>query len=223
MATTLREVTQRAMDLYYQDYAPRDAFFDIDDFKFQVAIYYSAQLNTMFQAERSKTKREDGFSNVELSPSWIITEPVSVKWDDENEEYSATTKYDIFSFDFDNFPNGLQGVKSTPKQKFRKVSLNELKFMFLMPESTKTYFHVCGKNKIVFTCPVHNDKATVYYIPSVVGNDDNCVLSDNIVADVIKNVLTIMFGAKNGNVIQEANDGNKNAMLPGQENKQLNK
>lgn len=223
---TLREAAQRAEDLYYQDYAPRDKFIDTDDFAYQIAINYSAMLNALYQKVRSDNKREEGWGNVENSSAWLLEKVIEIDYSEEQKKFYAKTPTNIFSFDFDGTGNSLQGVCGTEENtnRFRKISLNERRFYHILPTTNKVYYYLNNGNEIVFKGSVKKGmKITVQYIPQVVGSDDNCLLSDNIIADVITKTLTLMFGAKNGNVIQESNDGNKNAVLQQQVDPQLNK
>lgn len=226
MATRLREAATRAKDLYFQDYAPRDKFIDIGDFQFQIAVIYSQMLDALFQAMRRDNRREEGFSNIENSSAWLVEEILPIKFNEELGKYYVKTSTNIFSFNFDGTGNSLQGVCGLKDKthRFRKISLNERRFLDVVPVISKVYYYLNNGNEIVFRGDVKEDeKITVQYIPQVVGNDDDCLLSDSIVAEVIKQTLIVMFGAKNGNVIDESNDGNKNAVLQQQTNPQLNK
>lgn len=214
------------MDQYYQDYADRIKFVELSDFIFHMAVTYSAMLDKHYQDMRAQNKKEEGFANIENSAAWLVEEILPVKFDDRRERYYVTTTADIFSFDFDGTGNALQGVcglKNAAK-KFRKISLNERRFEHISPVTNKVLYYLNSKNEIVFSGQVKvGDEIPVQYIPVVVGNDENCLLSDNIIGDVITKTLTIMFGAKNGNVIDESNDGNRNAVLQQQVNPQLTK
>ena len=53
MATTLKMVGSLAMDLFYQDYAPRNAFFNLADFMRHFANVYADMLNAEFQKTRA--------------------------------------------------------------------------------------------------------------------------------------------------------------------------
>lgn len=225
MPTSLDQLAERAQDLYYQDYAPRDKFFDVEDFKFHAAAYYSTALNTLYQIAKKENKSQDGFTNMEASAAWLMPEVLPVQKDDDG--FFLQPSSGIFSFDFDAFANGLNGLRATGKScngrktELIKLSNNEVRFLSLSPETSIVYYWLAPGNKIRTTCDVK--EAEIWYIPTVVNSDGNCLLSDNIVSDVIKSVLTIMFGAKSGNVIQEANDGNKNLNPNTQTNPALTK
>ena len=226
MPTPLKIAASRAEDLYYQDYAPRDKFIDIDDLKFHIALTYSKMLNDMYQQIRANNKRDEGFANVENSSAWLIEEVITMDCDEDMDKWYAKTKNNIFSYDFDGAGNALQGVcgQRDKVNRFRKISLNERRFYHVLPNTSKVYYYLNNGNEIVFKGNVKKgEKIVVQYIPQVVGQDDDCLLSDNIVGEVIKQTLILMFGAKNGNIIQEANDGNKNTVMQQQVNPALNK
>jgi hypothetical protein len=226
MPLSLVQLAEKAQDQYYQDYAPRDKFFDIGDFKFHAAAYYSSALDAMYQAARRENKAQDGFSNMEISAAWLIKDTLPVV-KSENGDIYAKPHYDVFSFNFDAFANGLNGVRATGKNcngtKFEliKISNNDPRFLSLMPQTGLVFYYMGPENRIIFTRDVK--EVEVWYIPRVMDNDDTCVLSDNIASDVITKVLTLMFGAKSGNLIQESNDGNKNLAAQTQGNPLLNK
>jgi hypothetical protein len=183
-------------------------------------------LNDAYQKVRADNKRDEGFANVENSSAWLLEEVLKIEFSEEHGKFFAKTKVNVFSFDFDGTGNGLQGVCGTKEKnnRFRKISLLERRFYQIVPATDKVYYYLNNGNEIVFRGNVKKDeKITVQYIPQVVGADDDCLLSDNIVEEVIKQTLTLMFGAKNGNIIQEANDGNKNTVMQQQVNPSLNK
>lgn len=226
MATTLKKAAQMAEALYYQDYRSRTDFFTSVHFRFMIAEQYSAMLNAAYQAERQNNKRDSGFSNIELSSAWLLIERPTIQLDEETQEFYADTKYPVFSFDWDSSANALQGVHSVGKNRhivYRKISLMERRFRQILPTISKVLFYLKTNKRIVFWGTCEKKEIEVQYVPVVVGNDDNCVLSDNIVSDVIKMVVGIMLQAKQGSIIQEANDGNKNEVLGQQVNPALTK
>lgn len=229
----LIEIASRASDLYFQDYPDRKAFFDEDDFKYHIAAKYSEMLNTLYQAARKDNKAETGFSSVEISAQWLIQQKVvaesptadqsQLKYDEENLRWYAETNHNIFSFDFDAFGNGLNGIRPYGNScNLKKISNQEIRFHDIIPTTPDIYYFLEGKNRIDFlkkpTLPL-----SVYYIPEVLGSDDSCIISDAMVPALITATLQLMFGAKQGNVVSQADDGNKNEVLPQQVNPALNK
>ncbi len=215
------------MDLFYQDYAPRDKFFDVDDFRFHAATYYSSTLNNLYQVIRRENKAETGFSNVELPSQWLIVEDLDLQIDEELGRAYFIPTYGVFAFDYDAYANGINGVTPISKecagQKYEMIKIpnNQIWELQYMPQTNKVFYYLSPDNRVY--CTKNVKKVKVWYIPTVVGNDDNCVLSDNIAADVIKNVLIIMVGARDGTIIQQSDDGNKNLDKATQVNPQLPK
>lgn len=218
-------VASRVQDLYFQNYPDRVSFWTLADFKYHVAAKYSAMLNTLFQAARVANKQESGFSNVEINAQWLVTQKISdLKYDEEQKKTYVETNHNIFSFDFDSWGNGLNGIRPYGNNNcnLKKISNQELRFYDIAPTTPDIYYYLEGKNRVYFlkkpTLPL-----SLFYIPEVLGANDNCVLSDNAVPDVITETLKMMFAAKQGNIIPEADDGNKNDILQQQVNPQLTK
>ncbi len=221
---SLEEVAARARDLYNQDYPDRSEFFLLDDFKYHAAAKYSSILNSLYQIARKENKAESGFSSVEINPQWLIQQEVAeITHDEDKNLYYFTADYNVFSFDFDTFANGLNQIRSyNGPCKPKKISTQELPFYDIMPTTPDCYYYLDGKNKVIFlkkpSLPL-----TLYYIPEVLGSDNNCVMSDSVAGELIIATLQLMFGAKNGNVVKEANDGNTNDTVQQQVNPALNK
>lgn len=216
---TLIEIATRLQDLYEQNYTPNDRFLDIDDFKFQVAATYSNMINTQYQVTRQQNKQMDGFANIEIPAAWLVQEIITLKEDPARKDQCiATLKHPVFSFDWDNAANGLQGVHSAEAHHcvYRKISLNERRFKQIIPPISAILFFLNSSTEIVFWGGKDGAKAQIQYVPKVVGEEDDCLLSDNVVAPIMDAVLARMFGAKNGNFIQKLDNQNPN-IAPGQQ------
>ena len=210
---TLIEIATRIQDLYEQNYTPNDRFLDIDDFKFQVATTYSSMLNAQYQIERAKNKQQDGFSNIEIPAGWLIEEEIELQIDSvRSDDFYATLKHPVFSFDWDNAANGLQGVHSVGAHHclYRKIGLNERRFRQIMPPMSAILFFLNSSTKLIFWGGKVGSKALIQYVPKVVGEDNDCLLSDNIVAPLTDAVLDRMFKSKNGNFIKKLDNQNPN-------------
>lgn len=220
----ITEIASRAKDLYYQNYPDRTEFFDSGDFRYHAAAAYSTMLNDEFQRVRKENKAETGFSNVEISAGWLIIEKhTELKWDEENKRHYIELQQNIFTFDFDSFGNGLNGIRPYGNScNLKKISNQEIRFYDIIPQTPDIYYFVEGKRRIDFLTKPTMPLST-YYVPEVIGNDNNCVMADSMVKPVIMATLQLMFGAKQGNIIKEADDGNKNNVLPQQVNPTLNK
>lgn len=220
MAIKLKDVASAAEDLFYQDYAPRDKFFDTSDFALHFAVIYADMLNEEFQDIRKRNKAEEGFANIEIPASWMITERLTLSLDAENNRHTAETAYPIFTFRWDSSQYALQGIHSIGSHHcvYRKISLNERRFRQVLPEISKVLFFVNSEKQIVFWGGKDGAVVETQYIPEVDLDDDDCLIANGLASKVIDKTLQRMFGAKNGNVIDENNDSNKNAVLPQQIN-----
>lgn len=214
---TLIEVAQRFVDLYYQDYAPNDSFITIEDFKFQIATTYSMLLNAMYKEARRENKQMEGFSNIEIPAAWMVIEPATISYDKTEDKYSLELEHNVFSFDFDNAANALQDIWAIGKGcTYRKISLNERKFRNVIPPAGVVFFYLNKSKEIVLWNAKEDAKVNVQYVPEVVGEENDCKLSDNIISTLQPIVLEAMFKAKNGNFIQKLDDQNPN-IVPGQQ------
>jgi len=224
MATKLQYAAQMAMDLYYQDYAPRDAFFDMESFMFQFAITYSSMLDAEFQAQRLMGRQETGFANIEISSAWLVEEILTTQYVKSKDKVCLYTSNPVYSFKWDSTGNALQGIRPVSgKNRYRKISLNEIRFDHILPTNSFILYYLNNGKEIEFINGIPDQEVIAKYVPALVGNDLDCVLADGMAEAVIKETLTVMFGAKNGNVVQMANDGNPNAVMPQQVNPDLNK
>lgn len=231
---SLVQMAENAMNLYFQDDAQRQEFFDVEDFKVHIANAYSELLDEFFQLERKEQRVAIGFANVEIPLAWTINETIPVKKDEITGEWYAETSQDMFTFKWDNFGYGIvRLLPGKPEKKdcdsevffngkFVKITSTESDYLETLPITNKCFYFVGGKNRFVF--PEKNPGFIIpYYVPVVTGVDDNEVMSDTMAAECIKRVWTLMTTAKNGVVIDQTNDGNENAPLPTQLNPKVNK
>jgi hypothetical protein len=226
MAVTLQQLAQRVMDLYYQNYPPNDAFLDIDDFKFHIAAIYSSKLAAEFEVMRREGRTETGFPNVQLSPQWLQEEVLTIQYSEEEHRHYANTSRPVFGFKWDGTACSLQGVHSHDPlhhKIYRKISLHERRFRHVLPEiKDRILFYLNSDKEIVFWNAQKGDKIKVQYIPSVLGEENDCKLSEDLAAE-IQGALELMFKAKAGNFIQKADNQNPNIIPEQQVDKNLNK
>ena len=207
----LIEIATRIQDLYEQNYTSNDRFLDIQDFKFWVASTYSAMLNALMQSERKINRQIEGFANIEIPAQWLLEETTTIKHLESENKYYAELQNPVFTFDFDNFSYALQdlyGVGCNGECPYRKISLSEVRYLKITPPVSISFFNLNNAKEIVFWGAKEGSKVKVKYVPQVVGTDDNCLLSDNIVSAISDEVLKRMFSAKNGNMVDKINDQN---------------
>lgn len=215
------DAAQMFFDKYEQDYAARDNFFEVDDFARSIMLKYSLAVEQLFQQTRKENKAESGFSNVEISPAWCVSEKHEVLFDEDQQQFYILLNQPIFPTNYDAFVNMLQSVHSKHVE-CRKISTQEIKNMDIMPPMNISFFWVDGINKVVFA---NKDPKEVYvkYVPVVSLENDTNFLSQSILGMIQDDVIKGFREARDGVVINEANDGNKNAELGQQVNPALNK
>lgn len=225
MATTLKMVGSLAMDLFYQDYAPRNAFFNLPDFMRHFANVYADMLNAEFQKTRALDKAETGFFNSGISAGWMLKERVSSTNESPyGDAFTLNLNNCIFNFAFDGYGyaldrmNVVAGCQSGSNCKVMHISAYEAQFLDIAPKSSMVYAWISGASQISLTQPLEVD---VFYIPAVDINNQNCTIADIYVGKVIRATLDLMFTARNGTVIDESNDGNSNTVLQEQTNPTL--
>lgn len=226
MSTSLKIAASRAQDLYFQDYAPRDAFFDIEDFKWHFAIVYSDLFNQLFQQVRKENKLQDGFSNVEMTAAWLVREKLEPQAEEDGCLFYVQPTSCIFGFGFDSFSYSLDRIRAIGNCpggipcKVVKISSDESQFLDISPVTSLVYAWATAENKIALTAKI---PVEVDYVPEVDATNDNCVLSDNIVNMVIVKTLDMYFKARNGTFVDETNDSNKTVVPELQANPTLSK
>lgn len=220
---TLIGVASRIQDLYEQNYTAGDKFLDIDDFKFQVATTYSSLLNAMYQQERRTNRQMDGWSNIEIPAAWLTREQLKIE--EEGDKQYVTISRPVYSFDWDNAANALQGLHSVGNRHcvYRKISLNERRFRQIIPPAGVVFFYLNTPTEIVFWGANAGSEIELQYVPAIVGLEDDCKLSDNIISQIQDTTLERMFKSKSGNFIQKTDDQNPNAAPPQQVNPALPK
>lgn len=213
---TLRQVGDMAMGLYYQNYKADEEFFDLAHFKFLLAAKYAELINDEFKANKRENKMLTGFSWYEVSPSWLIEETTKATYDPDRKEYSIELKNNIFDFEFDAMSSGVQFVNMFGYDcggNVVRITQKDLIGLCLMPRNSQLMYYVKGKNKIVFknaNCDLSKAKFDIQYIPAIDCENDDSEMQSEKVNDMIVEVLNLMFGAKNGNLVDMSNDSNPN-------------
>lgn len=221
MQITLKQASGMAMDQFFQDYAPRDSFFDEIDFRAHFAAIYSNMLDAEFQQIRKENKALDGFSAVEMSSQWLVRETLQVQKKSDGRCYAKLAS-NLFSFNFDAFNYALDKIRSAATADCDKrctiihISADESKFLDVSPAASVVYAWVAACNEIELSgeaCSLE-----VQYVPAVDPTNPGCIISAAIADRVITATLQRFFASRNGTVVDETNDGNKNNVIDQQTN-----
>lgn len=212
-------LAQDIMDMYYQDFKEdEENHFDLDFFKRQVLDAHARLLREEY-LQAYAILRSNGGHLVEvvcLGENYITKKRFKLEKDDVSGVWKVKLGK-VFSFPYDNSSTGIQDVtpikydgcvmvRSKRSKQFMKRFQPETTITRWWPEINEIFF---DKN----CC----SEVNVFFIPD--SADDSEI--NPAFADMIKDtVLDRMFRAKNGNVIDQTNDGNKNAIPQTEINKE---
>lgn len=212
---TLRQVGDMASALYYQNYKTDESFFDLAHFKFLLSAKFVELLLAEFEANKKLNKILTGFSWYEISPSWLVEEVVTPKWDSERNQYVATLSQNVFSFEYDAMSSGVQFVRMLCAEcgNVVRITQRDLISLCYLPINSQIMYYVKGENQLVFVnsgCDLSKQKFEVSYVPAIDCQNDDSIIHEDKVNPMIVEVLNLMFGAKNGNFVDMTNDSNPN-------------
>lgn len=215
----LADLSQLALDMYYQDYAPDDAYLDMDHFKMVAASTYANLLAVELRNMKMINKQETGFSYVEITPNLLVYETTKVN--KEGTQYLAKLTQDVFSFDYDRLSLGVQMIDMVGEEVLR-ISMSERNALKRTAFTNKIFAWVRNANEIAFISQkdINGKSVTIGFVPKVDFANDESEIAADLAIPLITQVLNLMFGAKNGNVIDKRNDSNPNIFPTGEVNKE---
>lgn len=211
-SVTLKQVADMAEGMFYQDLRAQDAFFEGAHFKWLCAQTYSTLLNKEFTERKLRNKMTEGFSFVEISPSWLVEEDSDVEKGNDGIAYFDTTN-PIFSFDFDAMSSGLQMLRAVGKccGDLIRISFKD-KWQYCRAPLTKDSYFYQGVNRVeLIGRACLPEKVSVWYVPALDIENNDSVMAEGMAIPVITTVLNLMFAAKNGEVVDMSNNANSNA------------
>jgi hypothetical protein len=210
---TLKKVAQIAEDLFHQSYATADTIWNEVRFKFLCVSAYNTLLVADFDRAKKEATKETGFSVVDLPGDFLVYKTVKIV--KEAEGIIAKIPH-VFSFDYDLGASGVQGVDiiglgtEVVREQYRnRHSLDRL------PYNGKTYCYVKtdkGQTILVFKTnqEIVGKEVEVGYFPQLSEDDDDCEVASDFVMPLVTQVLNLMFGAKNGQIIDMTANQNPN-------------
>lgn len=218
MATAIKILAGRVMDLYYQDYAGNTEFFDLDDFIFNVGSAYSDLLQKEYDSERMimRADREEGY--VTFSHDWLQTQELQIVRKSEEGAYYKL-KQKPMSFPYDKWDIGIQNIFPVGSKFTRELIRDSVDKTWqdeLLPNTKNVFWRllkdsILVKDSILQSAP---PAIRVIYVPEVsidleIPNSRNGMITSM--------VLALMRGMETNHLVKETNDQNKNK-LPVTEN-----
>lgn len=208
VSKALKVAAQGIMDLYYQDYRPDDAFFDIEDFAAWVGKAFGMVADNVAK-EIYDASRSEGVPMIIFSQDWWAKKSVEVK---NNAADISDLKFAGFTYDTQT--SGIQQVGDGVK--LIRTTLTEL--WQLKQRRSKTdiiyWYSDFGSLKLEGTCEIPKS-VDVYYIPTP---EDSGFKIPNSKAFEIATIAwnLMMAGKKETPFVDTTNNSNKN-VTPGTE------
>lgn len=214
----LLEEAQSVMDAYFQDFAPDDAFFRIDDFADWLGKAYGKMADETAKEIYKLSLGETGTGAIIFSQEWWARKTYEIKT--EEGKTFAEVDFKTIAFTYDNQNSGIQEVMSAGNENssasFIRTTLTELWILRGMSKNSIVYWYPDkgkkGENdKIIF--PLESvckpKKIDVFYIPSP--EDDNFKLPSNKAFEIATMAYNFMLAAKQGTpFVDMVNNSNKN-------------
>lgn len=205
MPKSVKQVAQLAMDLYYQDFKPSDAFLRIEHFVWLTITADSKLKQDEFKEQQLMNLRKKILhAEIEMSSENYDVVEVPIK------NNSITLPQPIMSFSGDANSIGVSAVSPVGGDCAQP-------FIRINPDET---WAACGFKDTVFWFPIKckieflhlefnckPEKARVVYIPVL---DMNGSMQDTRVFQVLTMVVNFVKGAKEGVIVDTSNDGNPN-------------
>ena len=203
---------QSVMDSYFQDYAPGDSFFRIEDFASWLGKAYGKFADEVSKEIYKNSLQETGIGAITFSQDWWAKKEYDVK--KAGTELVVTTDFKTIGFTYDNqnsqiqelMPSGNSGNCGT----YIRTSLTDLWILKGMSKSNTVYWYPDG-NEIKFKVNSNclPKKVAVYYIPAP--DDENFKLPSSKAFEIATLAFNFMNEARKGNsIIDATNDRNKN-------------
>lgn len=214
---SLEKVAQLGQDLYYRNYKHESEFFDEVHFLYLCCSTYAKLINDMFQEDKKRNKDSDGFSYVNVSGPWLVSEDCEVKQDGEAKDGTGKyleTKMPVFCFDFDALASSVHSVLKKVKGQcgdLMRISNKDLWKLDHTPKTSDIFWYQMGERILLPNLTCDPGKLHVNYIPALLPTNPTCTVPETMVDGIITTVLQIMFGAKNETpVVKMANNSNMN-------------
>jgi len=202
VSKALKVAAQGIMDLYYQDFKPDEAFFDLEDFAAWIGKAFGLVADNVAK-QIYDASRSEGMPMIIFSQDWWAKKTVDVK---DNEADISGLKYTGFTYDSQN--SGIQQVGDG--KKLIRTTLTEV--WQLSQTRSKTdivyWYSDFGKLKFVGTCAIPK-LVDVYYIPNA--DDSEFKLPKSKEFEIATMAWNLMIaGKKETPFVDTTNNSNKN-------------
>lgn len=203
---------QHIMDSYYQDFAPGDSFWRIEDFANWIGKSYGKYADDVAKEIYKNSLQEMGTGMITFSQDWWAKKEYTVT--DKGGELFIAIDFKSIGFNYDNQNSQIQEllpVKTNDCGRYIRTTLTDLWTLENMTKSNNVWWWL-DMDKIKFKviggiCTPKN--IAVYYIPAV--DDDNFKLPSSKEFDIATLAFNYMTAAKKETpFVDMTNDRNRN-------------
>lgn len=210
VSSKLLDAAQFVMDSYYQDFAPDDSFFRLEDFAHWLAIVYGKDADDVAQMIYKNSLGETGQGQITFNQDWWAFKDFDVKNKDNQQFIELDIKYLGFTYDTQNSgiqlvtPIGINGNCGN----FERTSLTELWKLNHHTMNSIVWWYPNGdliSFKVASACKPK--KVRVWYLPAV--DDENFKLPSSREFIQATTAWQFMIQAKTGTPFSDrTNDSN---------------
>ncbi len=210
----LGDLAQMLSDAYYRDLKSDDEFFDMVHFAFVACTAYAKILQDIYSADKQQNKDGDGFSYVNISSEWLLTEVCKIQDDKVTGFKYIATAMPTFSFDVDAMSSAIHSILKPPGAKcgdFIRLSNKDYWKIASLPKTSDIFCYKMGEKILLPNLTCDPGDPIVNYIPALLPENLECTVPETMQAAILTTALQIMFGAKNETmVVKMDNNGNPN-------------
>lgn len=210
----LLQEAQSVMDLYFQDFAPADGFFSIEDFADWMGRTYAKFADETAKEIYKQYVVESGVGTIIFSPDWWASEEVEIQSKDG--EFFAEIKFKHLGFTYDGQNSGVQEVIPVGKEgncgTFMRTTITDVWITEGMSKNNIVWWYQAGdKLRFKTNSKCNPKKVMVYYIPTA--EDDNFKLPTSKVFEIATTAYNVMIAAKKQTpFVDDTNNANKNIL-----------
>lgn len=212
MSVQIDIVSQRSMDLFYQNFKSNSDFFELEDFQAHCAGVVSDIYRQDYLRMKAEMRSEKVDEVVSFDPGILVRVTAEVKY--ENNEAFAILPESVMSFPYDNQASGIQAVLpiSPIGLRFERTTAAGLYQLDYVPTVPIAWFYQQGE-RVWFKNKSNSRLAKVAFliVPGI--GSDKMLVSDGIVEFVITNAAATIKQAAAGTVVKKAADQNPNKII----------
>lgn len=209
----LREA-QIIQDAYFQDYAPADGFFRLEDFASWLGKAYGKVADDVAKEIYKGHLAEQGVGSIIFSQDWWASEVLEIEKKDD--EFFTEIKFKHLGFTYDGQNSGFQEVIPVGKEgncgSFQRTSITDLWILNGMSRNNIVWWYPeDGKLKFKTNSNCNPKKVRVYYIPTA--EDENFKLPQSKAFEIATMAYNFMITAqKQKPFVDDTNNANKNIL-----------